>query len=310
MENIGKLLKQRREELGLSIEDVCDRTRLTTKHIKAIEEGDISYFRDDLSYLRFFLRSYCEILSLDFNDIKDELRLSIDDYTTSFTIKAENQHRAIEKNVRENATKLSNPNKAIVSNVSKKENKLKTNKKRSHRRIDFSLISFILIIGVIIIGLIAAFVMLMNDKQEEAPAQPPVAQEQPKNPTPEVTPKPEEKEPEKEVLPFAITKVSDTEYTLDNLKDGDTISFEVYFGSHSQLRVLANNQNVSDPATQIYKYGQTITFEQSASANKVISLGFGYMQNNKIKINGIDVDISSNINTNKSATLNFTVKGE
>ncbi|MDE6195628.1 MAG: helix-turn-helix domain-containing protein, partial [Erysipelotrichaceae bacterium] len=76
MKKIGLLLKQRREELGLSIEEVSHRTRLTIKYIKAIEEGDISYFKDDLSYLRFFLRSYCETIDLDFCELKDLLNES------------------------------------------------------------------------------------------------------------------------------------------------------------------------------------------------------------------------------------------
>ncbi len=61
MEEIGKLLKEKRLELGLTIEEVSEKTRLTQKHIKALEEGDISFFHDDLSYLRFFVKSYCEV---------------------------------------------------------------------------------------------------------------------------------------------------------------------------------------------------------------------------------------------------------
>lgn len=44
MEEIGRLLKEKRLELGLTIEEVSDQTRLTQKHIKALEEGNISFF--------------------------------------------------------------------------------------------------------------------------------------------------------------------------------------------------------------------------------------------------------------------------
>ena len=42
MDKIGKILKDKRLELGITVEEVSQRTRLTVKHIKAIEEGDIS----------------------------------------------------------------------------------------------------------------------------------------------------------------------------------------------------------------------------------------------------------------------------
>ena len=81
MEKIGNMLKEKRIELGMSVEDISEKTRLTTKHIKALEEGDISFFHEDLSYLRFFVKSYCDAVGIDFEDMKDELRESIDDYT-------------------------------------------------------------------------------------------------------------------------------------------------------------------------------------------------------------------------------------
>ena len=38
MEKIGNMLKEKRIELGMSVEDISEKTRLTTKHIKALEE--------------------------------------------------------------------------------------------------------------------------------------------------------------------------------------------------------------------------------------------------------------------------------
>ena len=57
MEKIGNMLKEKRIELGMSVEDISEKTRLTTKHIKALEEGDISFFHEDLLFTLF-----CEIV--------------------------------------------------------------------------------------------------------------------------------------------------------------------------------------------------------------------------------------------------------
>ena len=132
MEEIGRLLKEKRLELGLTIEEVSDQTRLTQKHIKALEEGNISFFHDDLSYLRFFVKSYCDVLGLDFEDIKDELRKDVNDYTMTFTTSAQINHEEIEKNIAK-SEKLS---KVSTANV-------KTRQKRRFRKPDMSLVSLI-----------------------------------------------------------------------------------------------------------------------------------------------------------------------
>ena len=67
MEDFSKLLKEKREQAGLSIDDVCEKTRLTQKHIKALEDGNMEFFRDDLSYMRFFVKSYCEAVGMDYD---------------------------------------------------------------------------------------------------------------------------------------------------------------------------------------------------------------------------------------------------
>ena len=41
MKEIGKILQEKRIAAGLDIEAVSAKTRLTPKHIKALEEGDI-----------------------------------------------------------------------------------------------------------------------------------------------------------------------------------------------------------------------------------------------------------------------------
>ena len=88
MEKLSNRLKAKRLETGLTIEEVSEKTRLTTKHIKALEEGDMEFFKDDLSYLRFFLRSYCDAVGFDFEEAKPLLHETIDSYTTAFSKKS------------------------------------------------------------------------------------------------------------------------------------------------------------------------------------------------------------------------------
>ena len=67
MAKFNEALKAKREELGLSVADISERTRLTERYIHALEERDIQAFADDLSYLRYFVRSYCDVVGLPYD---------------------------------------------------------------------------------------------------------------------------------------------------------------------------------------------------------------------------------------------------
>lgn len=309
MDNIGSLLKQKRLEMGLTIEDVSEKTRLTIKHIKAIEEGDISYFKDDLSYLRFFLKSYCDVLGLDFESIKGDLQDSIDDYTTSFTRDAIVQHEQIEKGIQETTEKIKQPKKS-------KPKKQKPKKAKRRRKIDMSLLSLLAIVVVILIGLIFAFVMWFQGSQNSEddvnankPPIPVVTNTQDPEPTiPEPQPEPEKKE-------MIITKASEDSstavYTIENLTAEDDIEIEINLGSSSSFRALVDTKELSDPARGTYAYKTVLRVREKAVANKKIQLAFGFMQNNAIKVNGKDLEIpAALLNKQGSAIIELNVKGE
>lgn len=310
MDKIGNLLKQRRLEMGLTIEEVSEKTRLTIKHIKAIEDGDISYFKEDLSYLRFFMKAYCEALDLDFDAIKDELRHSIDDYTTSFDQAAVAQHEQIEKGVQETTEKLQ-PKKSS-SPKSKKPKKAKRRKK-----VDVSLLSFLAIVIVVLIGLIFAFVMwVQNDNASDEDLsnnKPPVAAPAYSG-DPQNSNHPSNKEPEKK-KEMVITKEKEdsgtVEYTIENLSATDEVDVEITFGSNSSFRALVDDKELSDPAKQTYSYKTVIHVREKADAGKRIQLAFGFMLKNSIKVNGQEVEIPESLyNKSGSALIEFTVKGE
>ncbi len=308
MEKIGLLLKQRREELGLTIEEVSNRTRLTIKHIKAIENGDISYFKDDLSYLRFFLRSYCETIDLDFCELKDLLNESINDYTASFSVATIKRHEAIERNIRNRSDTIT------------EEKKRKVQKKDRRFSVDISLLSFIGIGIVILIGVVFAAIFILKDgilsSKDKNIANIPntlpeevIPSEEQSQPNQEaIQPPQEEKE---EVHEFAITKVSEREYQLHNIKENDEVNFEVIFGSSSAFRVLVDGVELSNPAYKIYPYNSTLEIKQIAKKGTRISLAFGFMQNNRIKVNGVEVEIDKAYKTLPgSVVLEFVVEGD
>lgn len=321
MEKIGKLLRAKRLEQGFTIADVSEKTRLTTKNIQAIEEGDISYFKDDLSYLRFFLKSYCDMLNLDFEPIKEELRTSIDDFAMTSTQQSVFEHKEMERSIQETSRRLKQS--AAVSEASKetkevvkkeKVKKEKPKKVKQRRKIDVSLLSFLSIVLVVAIGLIFAFVMWMQRDKEDnnglANNVPPVhenenPQEDPKDP---VTPPKEE-----ETKDMKITAVNETQFTVENLAIGSEIDVEITFGANTRtsFRALVNGAILSNPANQVYNPKEVVHVRQNVSKDMVIQLAFGYMVDNQILINGVKLELPTSITSKQgSAVVQLDIKGE
>ncbi|MBI4052018.1 MAG: helix-turn-helix domain-containing protein [Elusimicrobia bacterium] len=68
LEDVGALLKQERLRKGLSLEMVQKQTRIPRKFLDALEQNRTSEF-PAVVYLQGFLRSYCELLGLDFDSL-------------------------------------------------------------------------------------------------------------------------------------------------------------------------------------------------------------------------------------------------
>ncbi|EUK17497.1 helix-turn-helix domain-containing protein [Commensalibacter papalotli (ex Servin-Garciduenas et al. 2014)] len=62
--NIGDMLKNRREELGLSLDEASQRLRIRLIFLKALEDGRIDQL-PGVAYASGFLRAYAELLNLD-----------------------------------------------------------------------------------------------------------------------------------------------------------------------------------------------------------------------------------------------------
>ena len=69
---IGTSLRQKREERGLSIEDISTKTQLQPKLIKAIEEGNIEILPESV-YVRGMVKRYADYLSLDGQSISQSI---------------------------------------------------------------------------------------------------------------------------------------------------------------------------------------------------------------------------------------------
>ncbi len=70
MQQLGNVLIQAREQMGLTVEDVSQITKIRSKYIRALESGDIHEIPGRV-YALGFLKSYCEVLGLNYRELQE-----------------------------------------------------------------------------------------------------------------------------------------------------------------------------------------------------------------------------------------------
>ncbi|MEG0026373.1 MAG: helix-turn-helix domain-containing protein [Bacilli bacterium] len=85
MKEIGQTLKETRENIGISIDEVAEDLKLRPSQIEHIEEGNMDAFQD-VFYLKYFIRDYAKYLGLKYEDLVDEFNEYIFDYTSKISL--------------------------------------------------------------------------------------------------------------------------------------------------------------------------------------------------------------------------------
>lgn len=140
MKNIGTKLKDKREENGLSIEEVAEDLKMRPSQIISIEEGRTEDFKD-VFYLKYFIRDYAKYLGLDGEKLLDEFNEYLFDFTSKIPV-----------DLIANAKKEKNDDEKVVSPYTKESNgKMKISK-------------WFIIAGVLILFVIIGYVIITVHK--------------------------------------------------------------------------------------------------------------------------------------------------
>lgn len=85
LEEIGAALKEARENIGLSIEEVASDLKVKTSQVESIEIGNKDAFKDVFA-LKYFIRDYAKYLGLNYEDMVDEFNEYLFDYTSKISL--------------------------------------------------------------------------------------------------------------------------------------------------------------------------------------------------------------------------------
>ena len=147
MKDIGLKLKEKREENGVSIEEVAEDLKMRPSQIISLEEGKKEDFKDVL-FLKYFIRDYAKYLGLDGEELVDEFNEFLFDFTSKIPVEE------IEK------AKLNNVNKKNI--VSPYTNVVSDNKKVLRVVIPIFLVILLLVVGYFVMSNIEG-----NDFQDD-----------------------------------------------------------------------------------------------------------------------------------------------
>lgn len=308
---IGGKLKERREELGFTLEEMSSKTKITLAQLKALEAGDLQSFDNDLSYVRYFVRSYCQALHLDFEPFRNQLSDSIDNYTQSISLKAIKNRQEMQENIERRISSQAAPKEA----KNEKENvKVKTAKKKTKiitevRKIDYSLISLLAVIAIMLTSLVIVFTtsilpnMLNNNKPENPTSM--------VSPTPSATiqPTPTPTQPAKSAL--TMKTVDARNYEIRGWNTDSQISIKVNFAHDTWTQVLYNGVATDNPASTTYLTGTSMEMLVMGKEDFKVTIWLGYVDGNTITIDGQNFELDPKIATLKgSQKIHFTLKGE
>jgi len=299
MKEIGQILKARREELGYSLSKMSERTKVPLAKLNAIEEGNIAYFKDELTYVKFYVRYYFNSLHLNYDDYKELLNASLDDYTHTSTLKK------IEE-INESNARI----KSRVQNANQTKAKTEQPKLKKKVKVDVGFVSMFVISVLIVLALIYVFMssvlpMLsksIDDDKVIVVPDPIVHEEDPVEPDDPV-------DPVEPVL--TLTSIGTINYEITGFTVDQDITFIIQLpNSKSWLSSKVDGVSTLNPARGYYEKGDTYTKIVKATDGMVVELYIGYLASPNITVNGINVPIDNALVASKNkSSFFFTFKG-
>jgi len=287
MLEIGNSLRERREELGFSLKQMSDKTRVPINKLQAIENGDLKFFENDFTYLKFYIRYYCNALHLDFEIYRDQLDIALDEFSNTTKMLKINEVNEIQDRVRE-----------------------RINKPLNRKKLDISFISFVSSIVLLVITLLLVFVflilpnlnknddILINDNNTDIPT--PIENIDDVDAEVEETPK---------IL--SVSQIDSVNYEITGFNDLQELAMLINFKSNAYVRIRVDGDTAVNLPSKLYNVGSTLDFKFNATNDTILEVYIGWMNGNTISINDIVIPIDSEIaSRNGSVTFTFRLRGE
>ncbi len=301
MKNVGLRLKEQREEVGFTLEEMSAKTKITIPQLRALEEGNLDFFKEDISYVPYFVRFYAQALYLDYETLRMDVDTSIKELHQTQKLKVVAQNKATKENI-ENRIKdrKMNRNATVLRPAGK-------------RKVDYSLLSLLVFIILLLIALIVIFfvyvypmIIKSNANNNETTI---IAL--PQNPNEDVDEKPNEDDPN---IPFVsqieVLQVNAREYEISGYVVDEEVLITVTFVRDVWMKVYIDGVATDNPKSKTYKKDEVMEIRLLAKDDLDVMLHFGNLKENVVKINDEEIVWDASIaNWLRGIKISFRFKG-
>ncbi len=310
MKEIGNIIREERINQNRSIEDISNITKMNINIVENIEAGNLDYFKNDLFYLRYYVKSYLSALDLEIENIDAILNDATLEYTQAIDLIEAEKLKNINEQIKTKQISISNMNQGKLSGINQGKNRVK--------RIDWTLVSLISVVALISLFLVYSLVNSYINGPVVDDTPPPIVDK------PDDKENPVDKEEEPDEKPIEIAKVEVKNLEVNNLEltnwNNET-RIIAKFNVPTWTQITVNNQIVSIPDTEessrTYQANEELAIGDKYKLNgaevefkegDVISIRFGIMNGNEFLINEDKLELDDSIATALGGTnLTFTL---
>ncbi len=301
MKNVGSRLKEQREEVGFTLEEMSAKTKITVPQLRALEEGNLNYFKEDISYVPYFVRFYAQALYLDYDALRADVDLAIKDLHQTQKLNVIKQNKQTDENVKK---RVASQKSDYFSGVLRPAGK---------RRIDYSLLSLLVFVILLLITLLVVFFVyvlpMINDSNAQNQDNKIIGL--PENPN-DVEQKPNEDDTD---IPFisnaVVTQINSVNYEITGYAENEEILFSVTFARDVWMKVYIDGVATDNPMSKTYKKDEVMELRLLAKDDTNVMLHFGNLKDNVLKINNDQIVWDTSIaNWLRGIRISFRFKGE
>ena len=280
------ILKERRTNLKLSIQDVSNQTRLAPQYIQAIEEHNLDVFSDDFSFVRYFVHAYCDAIGVNWQAIADEVDMDINEVAhqkdMALTMA---QRRMVQQMASVQKKKKSSTKKKkswFQKHVSQTSSSLSTNQSQ--------LIKVLVLIGIV--GLCVLSVInfgLRAISSQKLATQEALRQEQLSKKEKETNKLANQRQKAKEAEALVVEKMDGetNAYQLSNIQsDVKKLDLSITLPTKSKITLTKDGETINDD-TKVYT--GTFTHSLELSENCTFEISIETYSDNSITIDGKEI---------------------
>lgn len=110
MKDIGSQFEEKRQEIGIKLEEAASDLEITVAQLENLEDGNVNAFKD-IFFLKELIKKYAIYLNLDDNKIMEEFNDFVFDFTSKIPVEEieEKVKEIVTQNEKETRKKISSP---------------------------------------------------------------------------------------------------------------------------------------------------------------------------------------------------------